>query len=428
MTILALLCLAPSAFAAQPPRPRAALDLVRTALADGDFARVEPVAAVAPAALSLSDKDAQEFAEALVALVDELQDKDPVLFAAIRAEEERIRALPTAEERDAAVRAGYPRLEAELSRSAAEGRLSAAGAAKWDLFRARAQKALADGTLMEMAEFAGQAFDDKVAALLRRGKSSLDPDRRLPERKEEWLALSKKIHDRLGVPGNSTSLTMAQVDKAFALAAREFGIRPEFLKYMAKTESGLRQVVPSNPAASGIMQVETVHKDAYAGPRTVANDTVTNIVYGGLLRAQTDRAMARDFVAAGLTPPSNPRVVEFLGDLAYNRGPGLLKFVARGAAAQGIDVDRFAEYLAGKGGTYAILDRGRRIVIRPGPGTGIDATGKGSVLALASEAVGRVAFSKKLAAGLGDRNGDGRVDHLDVWLTRGFRYLNDPDL
>lgn len=428
MTLLALLCLVPSALAAPAPRPRAALELVRAALADGDFAPVEPVAAVAPAPPAMSAKDAQEFTEALVALVDELQDKDPVLFAAIRAEEERIRALTTEEERAAAVRAGYPRLEAELSRSAAEGRLSAAGAAKWDLFRARAQKALADGTLLETAEFAGRAFDDKVAALLKRGKSDLDPDRKLPERKEEWLALSKKIHDKLGVPGNSVTLSMAQVDKAFALAAREFRIRPEFLKYMAKTESGLRQVVPSNPAASGIMQVETVHADAYSGPRTVANDTVTNIVYGGLLRAQTDRAMARDFVAAGLTPPSNPRVVEFLGDLAYNRGPGLLRFVARGAAAQGIDVDRFAEYLAGKGGTYAILDGGRRIVIRPGPGTGIDSTGKGSVLALASEAVGRVAFSKKLAAGIGDRNGDGRVDHLDVWLTRGFRYLNDPDL
>jgi hypothetical protein len=197
---------------------------------------------------------------------------------------------------------------------------------------------------------------------------------------------------------------------------------------MAKTESGLRQVVPSNPAACGIMQVERVHADAYSGPRNAGNDTITNIVYGGLLRALTDRAMARDFVAAGLVPPGNPRVVEFLGDLAYNRGPALLKFVARGAAAQGIDPNRFAEYLAGRGGTYAILNGGRRIVIRPGPGTGIDATGKGSVLALASEAVGRVAFSKKLSAGLGDRNGDGRVDHLDVWLTRGLNYLRDPDL
>ncbi len=37
-------------------------------------------------------------------------------------------------------------------------------------------------------------------------------------------------------------------------------------------------------------------------------------------------------------------------------------------------------------------------------------------------------FSKKLIDGLGDRNGDGRVDHLDVWLTRGVRYLTDPTI
>lgn len=412
------------------PRPSAALGLVEAALAGGDFAPAGAAAVVAPAVPSPSPSgpgDA-EFEKALVGLVDELEDKDPVLFDAIRAEEARIRALPTREEREAAIRADYPRLERDLARSAAEGRLSASGAAKWNLFRARAQRALADGTLFETAEFAGRAFDAKVEALLRRGASTLDPDRRLPERREEWLALSKKIHDALGVPHNSTALSTAQVDKAFALAAREFGIRPEFLKYMAKTESGLRQVVPSNPAAAGIMQIETVHKDAYAGPRNVADDTITNIVYGGLLRAQTDRTMARDYVAAGLPPPGNPRVVEFLGDLAYNRGPGLLKHVARYAAAQGIDVNRFAEYIAGKGGTYAILDGGRRIVIRPGPGTGIDSTGKGSVLELSSEAVGRVAFSKEFAASVGDRNGDGRVDHLDVWLARGFRYLNDPDL
>lgn len=427
MTFLALPLLVLPVLAEEPSaRPADGPRMLLAALSGGEFAPVEAAAAVAAAPVAAPPDD-QEFQEALVGLVDELQDKDPVLFDAIRAEEERLRALPAGPQREGAVRADYPRLEAALAKSASEGRLSASGAAKWNVFRARAQKALADGSLLETAEFAGRAFDGRVDALLRRGRSTLDPNRRLPEQKAEWLDLSRKIHEALGVPGNSTALPMGQVDRAFALAAREFGIRPEFLKYMAKTESGLRQVVP-NPAASGIMQVERVHKDAYSGPRTVENDTITNIVYGGLLRAQTDRTMARDFAAEDLNPPGNPRVVEFLGDLAYNRGPGLLKFVAQNAAKQSIDVDRFAEYLAGKGGTYAILDGGRRIVIRPAPGSGIDSTGKGSVLALSSEAVGRVQFSRKLAEGIGDRNGDGRVDHLDVWLTRGFRYLNDPDL
>ena len=197
---------------------------------------------------------------------------------------------------------------------------------------------------------------------------------------------------------------------------------------MAKTESGLRQTVPSNPAASGIMQIERVHTGAYAGERNVGNDTITNIVFGGLLRAQTDREIARRFTAAGLPPPSNPRVVEFLGDLAYNRGPGLLRHIARFSAEQKIDVNRFADYVGGPGGAYDIIDGGKSLVVIPGPGTDVDRTGGNSVLAKSSEAVGRVRFSRKLTQGLGDRNGDGRVDHLDVWLTRGIKYLSDPKL
>jgi soluble lytic murein transglycosylase-like protein len=354
--------------------------------------------------------------------------KDPALFNRIRAEADRIRALPTHEARVAAVQAGYPLLEADLNRSAAEGRLSPEGAWRWAALRAHAQAALADGSLFEWALFAGRTFDDQVQALLAQGTTVLDPGRRLPEKKAEYLKLSKSIHAELGVPGNSTALKPRQLDRAFELAGKAFGIRAEFLKYMAKTESGLRQVVPSNPAAVGIMQIESVHKDAYAGPRNVANDTVTNIVYGGLLRAQTDRAMAQRFVEAGIAPPSDARVVEFLGDLAYNRGPGLLKYVALYAARQAIDVNRFAEYVAGRGGSYRIVDGGRGIVVIPGPGTGIDATGRNSVLERSSEAVGRVKFSKSLTEGLGDRNGDGRVDHLDVWLTRGIKYLDDPRL
>jgi hypothetical protein len=242
------------------------------------------------------------------------------------------------------------------------------------------------------------------------------------------MRVSRRIHDALGVPGNSTALTTRQLDEAFGLVGREYGIRPDFIKYMAKTESGLRQTVPTNPAATGIMQIEHVHTGAYAGARNVANDTITNIVFGGLLRAQTDREIARRFAAAGLPPPSSPRVVEFLGDLAYNRGPGLLRHIARFAAEQGIDVDRFADYVGGRGGSYEIRDGGKSLVVIPGPGTDVDETGANSVLAKSSEAVGRVRFSKKLTAGLGDRNGDGRVDHLDVWLTRGIKYLGDPKL
>lgn len=406
--------------------PNGALEELRTVWGADDRFVVAAVPAVPPSRAVASHD--QDFEEAIVALIDELQANDPVLFAKIRAEEDRIRALPTRRERVAAVNGGYPRLEAELAKSAADGRFSPEALAKWNTFRSLAQQALADGTLFERAEFAGNAFDEKVQALLRSGRTQLDAGRRLPEQKAAYMALSQKIHDRLAIPGNSTALNPRQLDAAFGLVGKAFGIRPEFLKYMAKAESGLRQVVPSNPAAVGIMQVESVHKEAYAGARNVANDTITNIVFGGLLRAQTDRAMARYFIQAGLQPPSTPRVVEFLGDLAYNRGPGLLRFVAENAALQGIDVNRFAEYLAGPGGSYALVNGERNIVIQPGPGTQIDKTAKGSVLERSSEAVGRVQFSQKLRAGLGDRNGDGRVDHLDVWLTRGIRYLHDPDL
>jgi|CXWL01.1.fsa_nt_gi hypothetical protein len=378
--------------------------------------------------LASSAKPTKKFEDVVVELIDELSVREPALFLRIRAEEARIRALPTRPERVAAVEAAYPRLEASLERSAAQGKLGPKGAANWIAFRAQAKEALAAGTLFEKAQFAGKAFDDRVQRLLNTGKTVLDPNRKLPEKKNEYLRLAQRIHDKLDVRGNSTALTTQQLDDVFRLVGAEFGIRPDFLKYMAKTESGLKQTVPSNPAATGIMQIESVHREAYSGDRNVANDTITNIVFGGLLRAQTDREIAKRFSAVNLTPPSNPRVVEFLGDLAYNRGPGLLKYIAQYAAQQEIDVNIFAEYIAGPGGSYKIVNGGKSITIIPGPRTNIDRTGQNSVLDLASEAVGRVKFSKKLTAGLGDRNGDGRVDHLDVWLTRGIKYLADPNL
>ena len=433
-SLLASVLLCP-AFAADFSQAReAALGVISASLGAGEFgqpaAQAPAAAFAAPPVPEAVDTEARErdFEDAIAALIDELSVKDPILLGKIRAEEDRIRALPSREAQAAAVSQSYPRLERALDDSAARGKLSPQGAATWKAFRAQTQEAIANGTLFDWALFAGKAFDDRVQALLSHGTTILDPDRKLPERKDEYLKLSRKIHDELQLPGNSRSLTPKQLDKAFELAGREFGIRPEFLKYMAKTESGLRQTVPSNPAAVGIMQIETVHKAAYSGARNVANDTITNIVFGALLRAQVDRFMARCFLEAAIAPPSHARVVEFLGDLAYNRGPGLLKYVAQHAAEQKIDVNVFGEYLGGAGGGYTLLDGGRRIVVTPGPGTKIDRTGKNSVLELSSEDVGRVHLSKKLAKDVGDRNGDGRVDHLDIWLTRGVNYLADPAL
>ncbi|MBI5247769.1 MAG: lytic transglycosylase domain-containing protein [Elusimicrobia bacterium] len=406
--------------------PREAQQILST-LNSGEFAS-PLIVAPAPPPIPQAVPDEREFDEAIVGLIDELQIKDRALFNRIHSEADRIRALPTEKERQDAVNAAYPRLEKALDASAASGKFSPEGLAKWKIFRTYARQALENGTLFERAEFAGNAFDAKVQALLRKGKTILDPNRKLPEKKPEYLAIAQRIHTDLAIAGNSTALTPKQLDQAFAKAGREFGIRAEFLKYMAKTESGLRQVVPSNPAATGIMQVESVHAEAYKGTMNVSNDTITNIVFGALLRAQTDRAMAKAFANEAIAPPTDSRVVEFLGDLAYNRGPGLLKFIAKNAAAQGIDVNRFADYIGGKGGSYALLKGGASIVVLPGKGTNVDKTGKNSVLELSSEAVGRVKFSKALTAGLGDRNGDGRVDHLDVWLTRGMGYMRDPDL
>lgn len=425
--------------AISPPVQKEALSIIPASLLAGRVGQAydgtpmadfvpSPVLAAAPALSAPLARPAKSFEDVVVDLIDELSVKDPALFVKIRAEEARIRSLPTHEERVAAVDAAYPLLERSLDRSAAEGKLSPKGAANWAAFRAQAKAALADGTLFEKALFAGMAFDDKVQRLLNSGRTVLDPNRKLPENRAEYMSLAQRIHAKLSVPGNSTALTTRQIDEVFGFVGAELGIRPEFLKYMAKTESGLKQTVPSNPAAAGIMQIERVHKEAYSGERNAGNDTITNIVYGGLLRAQTDREIARRFLAAGLALPSNPRVVEFLGDLAYNRGPGLLKYIAQYAAAQRIDANNFAEYVAGPGGSYKIIDGGKSIVVTPGPGTNIDKTGRNSALALASEAVGRVQFSKKLTEGLGDRNGDGRVDHLDVWLTRGIKYLGDPRL
>jgi hypothetical protein len=201
----------------------------------------------------------------------------------------------------------------------------------------------------------------------------------------------------------------------------ELGIRPEFLRYMAGTESGQRQTA-STASAHGIMQIErSAHPDAYQGALNVGNDTVTNVVYGALLRAQTDRAMRQRFKEAGLNPPTRASVVEFLGDLAYSRGPGLLRYIARHAKEQGIDVNTFADYVGGRGGRFEL--KNGRVRVFGGPGTGIASTGAGSVLALALADTNRQQ-RPRLSSTHRDRNGDGNVSHLDIWVTRGMKYID----
>src|SRR6185369_8402283 len=144
----------------------------------------------------------KDFDDAVVALIDELAVKDPALFAKIRSEQARIRALPTREQRAAAVKADYPLLERDLDRSAAQGKLSPAGAALWAAFRPQAQAALADGTLFERAQFAGKAFDEKVQRLLDTGTVLLDADRKLPDSRPEYMEISRRVHTELSIPGN----------------------------------------------------------------------------------------------------------------------------------------------------------------------------------------------------------------------------------
>jgi hypothetical protein len=242
-----------------------------------------------------------------------------------------------------------------------------------------------------------------------------------PETKAELLALSRRIHDELKIRGASERLKKADLDKLFKLVGSAMHIRPAFLEYMAGTESSLQQTA-DNGAAHGIMQIErSAHPAAYRGTLNVGNDTITNVVYGAMLRAQTDRAMAATFRRHGLTPPTKVPVVEFLGDLAYNRGLGLLEAIARNAAEQKIDVDKFADYVAGRGGDYSLTPK-NRIEVIPGPGTGVTKTGAGSVLAKALASVDaqqRVRLSRDHR----DLNGDGKISHLDIWVKRGVRYM-----
>jgi LysM repeat protein len=273
------------------------------------------------------------------------------------------------------------------------------------------------------AAFSGNsATSEQLAAAY----DSFDPvvfagTERLPETKEERLALVKTLQRELGVKGPSERLSDAQLNALFERVGAKMGIRPAFLHYMANAESGHHQTA-NTASAHGIMQIErSAHPDAYKGTLNVGNDTVTNVVYGALLRAQTDRTMRKRFKEAGLNPPTRAAVVEFLGDLAYSRGPGLLKHVARYAKEQGIDVNRFEEYVGGRGGQFEV--KNGRVRVFPGRGTGIAQTGAGSVLASALADVDRQQ-PVRLSSSHQDRNSDGRISHLDIWVTRGMKYID----
>ena len=62
------------------------------------------------------------------------------------------------------------------------------------------------------------------------------------------------------------------------------------------------------------------------------------------------------------------------------------------------------------------------------PSSGSTGTGAAAELFDSLPVLEPLSNNRAWTQGLGDRNGDGRVDHLDVWLTRGMGYLNDPDL
>lgn len=246
-------------------------------------------------------------------------------------------------------------------------------------------------------------------------------DRRtLPETKSARLALVRRLHEELGVRAPSERLTERQLERLFDRVGTLFGLRPEFLRYMAEVESSGRQAA-DNGAAHGIMQIErSVHRDAYSGSINVGNDTVANVVYGALLRAQGDRTLAKRFRDEGLPVPTRAVVVEFLGDLAYNRGPALLTAIAKHAKAQGIDVNRFADYAAGAGGRFELQGGMARAL--PQGGSGVSSTGAGSVLARALTDVNRRS-PVHLGRDYEDRNRDGQISHLDIWITRGLKYV-----
>lgn len=245
--------------------------------------------------------------------------------------------------------------------------------------------------------------------------------RRFPESKAEMQALVQQLHRRLGIAGPSERLTGQQLDLLFQLVGAEFGLRPDFLRYMAGTESGHRQTA-DNGAAHGIMQIErAAHPEAYRGAINVGNDTISNVVYGARVRAQVDRALADAFRRAGLAPPRRVGILEFLGDLSYNRGPALLDHLARLARAQKIDVDRFADYVAGPNGSFEIRDG--KVYAESRTGSSVKTSGQGSVLAQALAEVNRRAPVRLSARSYRDRNNDGQISHLDVWVTRGLRYM-----
>lgn len=254
----------------------------------------------------------------------------------------------------------------------------------------------------------------------------LPPRPRLPANYKAILKLSEELHAELGIKGPSERLSKGQLEKVYLKAAAATGLRTQLLKYIASVEAAGVQTADSG-AAHGLMQVErSAHPTAYVGAINVGNDTITNVLYGALLRARVDKRLDEAFLAEGLAPPSNRHVRELLGDFAYNRGPMLLEFLPKYAKQQGVNINAIVEYIAGRGGRYELSNRwgSNRIRIFPIPGSPVSPTGEGSVLQLALAEVNRrspITLSRNFA----DRTGNGgRPDHLDVWVVRGEHYRN----
>ena len=230
-----------------------------------------------------------------------------------------------------------------------------------------------------------------------------------------WKTLAEGAHQLLEVPGSSERLSDEQVDDAFLLAGRLYGVPTQLLEHTAHVEASDDQSADGGPA-HGLMQIEkSVHGRAYQGGRNVGNDTISNVLYGARLRNKAAAALDAAFKKEGLAVPQGPTRAALV-DYGYNRGPGILAGIARRAREQGIDPQNLQEYWAGKGGT-AEFHRDRRgvyqVEITPGPG--VTRTGEGSVL---QEAIQHDVSPHMVLTSPRDHSHNGVKDHFDVWIQR----------
>jgi LysM repeat protein len=235
----------------------------------------------------------------------------------------------------------------------------------------------------------------------------------------EWRDTSAAVHKELGIQAPSQELTQAQIQKTIDAAAKQYGLSDEdksTLMHIATVESSGNQ--KAKGAAVGLMQIEDVHEEALDGKVHAGNDTVSNVMYAAKLYSDTAKELDRTFEKEGLTPPAG-LARRALIDFGYNRGPGVLKHIAKEAKAQGIDTNNLQEYFAGKGGKAAWSAQkggGYKLDITAANGSPVGKTGSGSVLQKAVETLGNPIDQKKTK--IRDWSGDGTVDHFDVWILR----------